>query len=146
VIASLVLPQVIAEELQSVAAHSKETAGVMLASVAQAPNGDLRILARHIRWVPQSAYARREWNALSIRSEGYVHALGEAETVDAACIWVHTHPGEDASPERSEHDRVVDSEISDLFRLRSGSPYYGALIFSPRPSRLAFTGHLQREG
>lgn len=145
-IASLVLPQAIAEECQSVAANSQETAGVMLASIAQAPNEDLRILARQMRWVAESAYSRRESNGLSIRSEGYVHALAEAEKLSAACIWVHTHPGEDASPERSENDRVVDRKIADPFRLRSGSPYYGALIFSPRPHGLTFTGHLQREG
>ena len=72
--------------------------------------------------------------------------MAEAETLGAACMWVHTHPGEDASPEPSEHDEIVDREISGLFRLRSGSPYYGALIFSPCASGLAFTGHLQHEG
>jgi hypothetical protein len=118
----------------------------MLAGVAQAPNGDLKLLARHMRWVGDSAYIRREWDGLTIQSEGYVHALAEAETLGAACIWVHTHPGQDASPRPSKHDRVVDQEIADLFRIRSGSPYYGALIFSPRSSELAFTGHVQCEG
>jgi len=143
---SVVVPQALAEELHSVAQVSEETAGVMLAGVAQAPNGDVRLLARYMRWVDESAYSRREWDGLTIRSEGYVHALAEAETLGAACIWVHTHPGEDASPRPSKHDRIVDRQIADLFRLRSGSPYYGALIFSPRSSELAFTGHLQREG
>lgn len=143
---SLVVPQAIADELQSVAELSTETAGVMLAGVAQAPNGDLKLLARHMRWVGDSAYIRREWDGLTIQSEGYVHALAEAETLGAACIWVHTHPGQDASPRPSKHDRVVDQEIADLFRIRSGSPYYGALIFSPRSSELAFTGHVQCEG
>jgi molybdopterin/thiamine biosynthesis adenylyltransferase/proteasome lid subunit RPN8/RPN11 len=143
---SVVIPQTMAEELQSVAQLSTETAGVMLAGVTQAPNGDLRVLARSMRWVEESAYSRREWDGLTIRSEGYVHALAEAEALGAACIWVHTHPGYDALPRPSKHDRVVDQEIADLFRLRSGSPYYGALIFSPRSSELAFTGHLQHEG
>ncbi len=143
---SIVLPQTMAEELQSVAKLPKETAGVMLAGIAQAPNGDLKLLGRQMRWVEESAYSRRESDGLTIRSEGYVHALAEAETLGAACIWVHTHPGEGSSPRPSEHDRIVDHEIADLFRLRSSSPYYGALIFSPRSSELAFTGHLQREG
>ena len=143
---SIVVPQTLMEELHAVAMLPTETAGVMLAGVAEAPNGDLRLLARSMRWVDESAYDRREWNRLTIRSEGYVHALAEAEALGAACIWVHTHPGEDASPRPSEHDRVVDREIADLFRLRSGSPYYGALIFSPRSSELIFTGHLQPEG
>lgn len=148
---SVVAPEGLAEELLSVARLPKETAGVMLAGVAHAPNGDLRLLARNMRWVAESAYARREWDGLTIRSEGYVPALAEAEAIGAACIWVHTHPGRDASPQPSEHDRVVDYQLADLFRIRSGSPYYGALIFSPGSSspgssELAFTGHLQQEG
>lgn len=144
--ASVVVPEALAKELLSVARLSKETAGVMLAGVAEAPNGDLRLLARHMRWVAESAYTRREWDGLTIQSEGYVPALAEAETLGATCIWVHTHPGQDASPQASRHDQHVDRQISDLFRLRSGSPYYGALIFSPRSSELTFTGHSQREG
>ena len=144
--ASLVIPQVMAEEIHAVATLAEETAGVMLAGVAQAPNGDIKLLARHMRWVAQSAYIRRESYGLTIGSEGYVHALAEAETLGAVCIWVHTHPGQHTSPRPSNDDRIVDRQIADLFRLRSGSPYYGALIFSPRSSDLTFTGHLQREG
>ncbi len=143
---SVVIPQAVVEEIRSIANLSTETAGVMLAGIAEAPNGDIRLLARHIRWVDEAAYTRREWDGLSIRSEGYVPALAEAETLGATCLWVHTHPGEDGLPQPSHHDRRVDREIEDLFRIRSGSAYYGALIFSPRPSGLAFTGHLQREG
>ncbi len=144
--ASVVIPQDIAEELQSLASLSEEAAGVMLAGVAEAPNGDIRILARCIRWVEEAAYTCREWYGMTIRSEGYVRALAEAETLGAACIWVHTHPGQGASPRPSKRDRTVDEEIVDLFRLRSGSPYYGTLIFSPLSPELAFTGYLQREG
>ncbi|MGO8990129.1 MAG: ThiF family adenylyltransferase [bacterium] len=143
---SVVIPQDISEELQSIASFPKETAGVMLAGVAEAPNGDIRVLARSMRWVKESAYNRRERYGLTIQSEGYVHALAEAETLGAACIWVHTHPGQDASPRPSKHDRTVDDEIADLFRLRSGSPYFGTLIFSPHSPGLGFTGYLQREG
>jgi hypothetical protein len=145
-IVSIVVPQTMAEEIHSVANLSRETAGVMLAGVAQAPNGDFKLLGRYLRWVDESAYSRREWDGLIIRSEGYVHALAEAETLGATCIWVHTHPGEGSTPRPSEQDKIVDREIADLFRLRSGSPYYGALIFSLRSSELAFTGHLQCEG
>lgn len=143
---SVVIPQSLLEEIDSAARLPVETAGVMLAGVAEGANGDVRLLARGMRWVREHAYSRREWNTLGIRSEGYVQALGEAETIGATCVWVHTHPGQDAWPKPSEHDRVVDQEIKDLFCIRSGSPYYGALIFSPRAEYLAFTGHLQREG
>lgn len=143
---TVVIPQDIAEEIELVARHPEETAGVMLAGVAEAPNGDIKLLARCIRWVGESAYSRRETYGLTIQSEGYVHALAEAETLGATCIWVHTHPGQDASPRPSTHDHLVDEEIADLFRLRSGSQYYGTLIFSPRSTGLSFTGYLQREG
>lgn len=142
---SIVIPQTMIEEIRSIAVLPVETAGVMLAGIAEAPNGDIRLLARQMRWVNEDAYARREWDRLTIRSDGYVPALGEAESLAATGIWVHTHPGEDGLPQPSLHDRRVDREIEDLFRIRSGSPYYGALIISPRPSDLAFTGHLQRQ-
>lgn len=142
---TLVLPQNLAEEIREVARLPEETAGVMLAGIVQTPQGDLRILGRAMRWVHETAYVRREWNGLSIKPEGYVHALAEAEALGAFCLWVHTHPGERAWPGPSEHDRVVDEQIRDLFRLRSGSPYYGALIFSPRGPEYAFTGHVEQE-
>jgi hypothetical protein len=83
---------------------------------------------------------------MAIRPEGYVPALGEAQATGAACIWIHTHPGTDGIPLASDHDRIVDRQIGDLFRLRSESPYYGALIFSPQSSSLRFCGYLQHEG
>ncbi|HKZ03424.1 MAG TPA: hypothetical protein VJ180_14375, partial [Pyrinomonadaceae bacterium] len=142
---SITVPEALIEELHQVAKLEEETAGVMLAGLAEAPNGDLKILGRHIRWVEESAYDRRDWNGLTIRSEGYVQALAEAEAVGAFCIWVHTHPGKDGIPSPSKWDQIVDREIADLFRLRSGSPYYGTLIFSPRSSDLVFSGQLQHE-
>ena len=142
---SLVLPQSLYEEIRSVAEQSAETAGVMLVGVATGWNGTVRLLARHIRWVAESAYIRRDWDGMVIRPEGYVRSLAEAEIIGATCIWVHTHPGQGASPQPSEHDRIVDREIADLFRLRSGSPYYGTLIFSPRSSNIAFTGYVARD-
>lgn len=143
--ASIIVPTALMDELRSAANREEETAGVILARLAEAPSGEVKILARNIRWVQDSAYDRRDWNGLTIRSEGYVHALAEAETQGAFCIWVHTHPGNDGLPEPSKWDRIVDREIEDLFRLRSGSPYYGTLIFSPRSSDLVFTGQLQHE-
>lgn len=143
---SLIVPQALAEDLYSVARLPIETAGVLLASVAEGPDECLRILAREIRWVPEAAYVRREREGLAIRSDGYVPALGEAERLSATCIWVHTHPGPDACPRPSRHDGAVDRQIADLFRLRSGSPYYGTLIVSPDTAGISFTGRLQHEG
>lgn len=142
---TLVLPQAIAGELQAAARHHLESAAVLLASIVPADDGTTRLLGRQIHWVPDSSYARREHDNLSILPEGYVNALNIAEQLGAMGLWVHTHPGVDASPVSSKHDRVVDAQIADLFRLRSGSNYYGALTVSTRAHGIAFTGHLESQ-
>jgi molybdopterin/thiamine biosynthesis adenylyltransferase len=142
---TLVLPQAIANDLMAAAQNPLETAGVLLATLVHTSDGAIKLLGRRMRWVPDRAYYRRDRDALSIASEGYVDALAEAEALGAVAIWIHTHPGTTSWPVPSEHDRLVDREIADLFRLRSGSTCYGAIIVSPRPTGLAFTGHLDSE-
>lgn len=144
--ASLVLPQEIAGELERVARQPVESAGVLLASVVHVAGGDIRLLVRRLRWVHEASYFERAADRMSIASDGYVPHLGEAELIGAMAIWMHTHPGGTSSPEPSQHDVEVDAQIADLFRLRSGSPYYGALIVSPRRGRFEFTGYLQASG
>lgn len=141
---TVVLPTNLATEIEAAACKAVETAGVLLAAVAHAPNGDLRVLARKIVWVREEAYVRRDANALGIRPEGYIHALAHAEELGCTALWVHTHPGDQARPLPSDHDRIVDKEIADLFRLRTGNPYYGAIIFSHLAASLEFSGHLQK--
>ena len=143
---TLVLPSAIANDIREAACRYEETAGVLLASIVRTSVGHVRILARQVRWVPDAAYMRRERDALSITSDGYVGALAEAERLGAACIWMHTHPGEHGVPLPSEHDIAVDHQLADVFRLRSGSPYYGAIIFSARHEGVAFSGHIQEDG
>jgi CHAT domain-containing protein len=120
--ATLVLPGPLAAEIDAVARLPVETAGVLLASIVKTPEGDLRILARAMRWVKEASYIRRGGDHLSIASDGYVPFLGEAESMGAIALWVHTHPGEHSQPRPSRHDEEVDRQISDLFRLRSGNP------------------------
>jgi ThiF family protein len=142
---TLILPDEMAAEIDATARLPVETAGVLLTSVITTPQGDVRILGRKIRWVPESAYIRRGGDHLSIRSEGYVPFLAESDELKATAIWMHTHPGIDSWPRPSTHDEEVDRQISDLFRLRAGSAYYGAVIYSPRQRGLAFTGYLQMD-
>lgn len=134
-----------AEELTNIAQLPDESAGVMQVSVIEGPNKTVRLLARQMRWVPDSSYLRREWNGLTIRSDGYVPFLGEAESMGTSCLWVHTHPGRDAWPRPSTHDLRVDDELAPLFRLRAATPYYGALIFSYCSEGLVFSGHFAHE-
>jgi hypothetical protein len=146
VMTTLVQTQTVADEIDKIARLPVESAGVLLVSVVEPDACNTRLLARGIRWVKESAYERREWNHLSIGSEGYVSFLGEAERMGATPIWLHTHPGLDARPQPSVHDVEVDHQIAELFRLRSGSAHYGTLIVSPRTEGIVFTGYIQREG
>ena len=132
-----------AGELAEVASREVETAGVLLARTVTAENGDLRLLARDIHWVTDEAYLRREASSLVIESFGYVPALSAAESTGTVPIWLHTHPGKSSTPRPSLHDEIVDKELSDLFRLRSGSDLYGSAIFSQSNGRVLFTGHVE---
>lgn len=142
---TLVLPDKIAGELSEAAAADVETAGVLLARSVETPSGNVRLLGRKLHWVPDDAYQSRSATALSISSRGYVPALAAAETDQAVPIWVHTHPGDMAIPKPSRDDHVVDEELSDLFRLRSGSPLYGAMIVSRTGGCFCFTGHIETD-
>ncbi len=140
---TLVVPEQIADELFEAAGADVETAGVLLARHVQTPCGDVRLLARGMHWVLDDAYRVREANELSIASHGYVPALAAVEADQSVPIWLHTHPGTDTSPRPSKYDEIVDEELADLFRLRSGSPLYGAVIVARTGGRLCFTGHIE---
>lgn len=142
---TIVLSEELAEDIREKAALPLETAGVLLGSLVQTPEGELRLLGRRMCWIGEAAYVQRERDRMGIASEGYVPFLSEAERLGAVALWVHTHPGEQAEPMPSFHDRQVDLQIADLFRLRSGGKYYGTLIVSPRPSGMVFTGYLEFE-
>lgn len=142
---TLVLPDSIAEDLLASTQHHVETAAVLLARPVPTPTGDVRLLARHLHWVAEDAYLLREAEALSIASHGYVPALAAAEATGCVPIWLHTHPGDGSSPKPSHHDEIVDEQISDLFRLRSGSPYYAAVIVSHDGGQLRFSGHVESD-
>ena len=142
---TLVLPQEVSGVIDNVARHPLETAGVLLATRLEANDHEVRLLARRLDLVPEGAYLQRGSDGLSIASEGYVPALGQAERWGAVAIWFHTHPGLHGVPIPSPHDHQVDREIADLFRLRSGSDYYGTLVVSPRFEGLAFTGMLESQ-
>lgn len=142
---TLVLSGELATELHAAAREELETAGVLLARIVHDGEGDFRLLGREIRWVPADGYMRREPDGLTIASHGYVDALGRAEATDTVPIWLHTHPGEGSRPVPSEHDDVVDEALRDVFRIRSGSDYYGTLIVSPAGRHLRFTGRLESD-
>ncbi len=143
--ATLVMPGWIAREIAEAANGAEETGGVLLAGIARTPKG-LRLLAREVRWVPEAAYDQRTPESLIIRSSGYMQALREAEQIGAIPLWLHTHPGTDARPTPSEHDRRVDEALQPTFRRRSGADLYGSLIFSPAKQWFRFSGRIWGDG
>ncbi|HEX3365783.1 ThiF family adenylyltransferase [Phenylobacterium sp.] len=143
--ATLVIPDAVAAAIDLAVQEPLETAGVLLATLMTSQGGDTRLLGREMIMVGEAAYIDRQADSLAIASGGYVEALARAESLGAAPIWFHTHPGERGLPRPSRADKIVDTEIADLFRLRSGAGHYGTLIASPRGRDLAFSGTLQPE-
>lgn len=139
---SLVLPSAIERELHAAAQLPVETGGVLLARIVNEPQGGVRLLAQKIIWTPETAYLKRERDELLVTSDGYVPALAEAERSGCMAFWLHTHPGEYGVPQPSIYDDKVDCQLADLFRLRADTPFYGALIVSPRGQHIAFSAAL----
>ena len=139
---TLVIPDWLAAALLDTAKQPLETAAVLLAHPVPLPNGSIRLLGHAVRWVPPEAYARREGDSLTITSAGYVPALGEAESTRSTPLFLHTHPGEGASPRPSPHDDKVDEQLRDVFRLRADSDIYGSIVVGTLSDHLTFTGRL----
>ncbi|ROQ30270.1 molybdopterin/thiamine biosynthesis adenylyltransferase [Frondihabitans sp. PhB188] len=141
---SLVMRQEHADRLLVLAQGTLETGAVVLARHVATASG-IRLLVTEIHEVPDEAYVRRDEDALEILSEGYMHALGRAEKTGNVALWLHTHPGEGASPRLSTHDHIVDASLKDVFAARTGSGQYGAIVLSHVDGHLTFTGHLDGE-
>lgn len=138
---TLVVPSHITDRISELTTWPIETGGILLARPVQTVKGDLRLLVRELREVPDDAYERREAQQLSICSEGYVPVLAIAEELGCVPIWFHTHPGHGSSPMSSRRDRVVDRLLSELFRIRADSKFYGALIVADAGGEsISFTG------
>lgn len=141
--ATLVLPESIADELTQAASSDVESGGVLLARHVETPSGNVRLLGREMHWVPDEAYEVRSRSELVVASDGFVPYLRIAEDQGSVPIWLHTHPGQHASPQPSHRDAVVNRELADLFRLRSDNPWYGAVVIASTDDQLRFTGHIE---
>lgn len=142
---TLVMTERVAAELLEAIAAEVESAGVLLARYVETAGGDVRLLAREMHWVSDEAYLLRGATALSVASQGYVPFLALAEADACVPIWLHTHPGPHASPLPSKYDEIVDEQLADLFRLRSGSEFYGAVVVARNGGQLCFTGHIETD-
>ena len=142
---TLVLPDGLERELIASLAEPRETAAVLLARKVNVEAG-VRLLGRRVMWVDDSSYLKRTATEMTIASAGYVHALSAAEADRSIAIWFHTHPGVGSIPRPSRHDQIVDEQIADLFRLRTGSEAYATLILAPAAAGYAFTGSFEDDG
>ena len=141
---TLVLPGSLVREMEGRTALPDESGAVLLVRRHAVEDGGTRLLGRSLHWVPEQAYLDRSPLEMRIRSEGYVHSLGIAEEDRAIPMWLHTHPN--GSPVSSGKDAKVEAALAEVFRLRSGSDYFGTVIVSPSDNGLALTGTLQRAG
>lgn len=139
---TLVLTDMLVAELAAAARLPIETCGVLIASMVDDGAGGQRLLGQQIIWTRESAYLKRTRDEMLVTSDGYVPALGEAERRGAMAFWLHTHPGKRSAPMPSIYDDKVDRDLADLFRLRTGAPFYGALIVSPRDDSITFSAGL----
>lgn len=136
---AFVLPPWIANDIDAAARQEVESAGVLLAGLARTDD-QLRLIGREVIWVPPGFYERQTHNSLRISSQGFVPALGRAEEIEATPIFFHIHPGRDGDPHPSNWDNIVDADLVEPFRIRSGSEVYGSIIFSTAEKLFRFTG------
>lgn len=140
---TLVVPDPITTTIKQMLRVKVETGAVLAARIVRTERGAVRLLATGIWEVPQDAYVRQESDELIVASHGFIPPLAEIEAVGGMAIWLHTHPSDGASPRPSDRDVEVDRRLCDVFRLRTGAPFYGALIVSTKGDDLRFTGHIE---
>lgn len=127
------------DEIAKVLEGTDETAGVLLAGVAE---DETRLIytVNRVVWVPDEHYAERGPERLSIASGGWVPVLGAAAKEHLQPVFFHTHPG--GAPTPSELDDEVDAALSGPFRARAGVERYASFILGGEPDRPSFTGRV----
>jgi molybdopterin/thiamine biosynthesis adenylyltransferase/proteasome lid subunit RPN8/RPN11 len=116
--------------------RQEETAGLLLAGIANADQGQT-ICVNSIRWVPNDAYEVREARRLKVSSQGWMPSLGEAAAQEWQPIFFHTHPNGDPHP--SSADKQVRVQLDRDFRVRAGCPF-ASLILGGVSDAPTFTG------
>ncbi len=97
--------------------------------------------SRRVYLVGEDAYLEREHPIVcAIASEGYVHTLGDGGTVRRRGRSGFTRtPGQKMPfPFPVATITKLTARFADLFRLRSGSAFYGTLVVSLRRNGVAF--------
>jgi len=129
---------------ESVAAidHVDETAGVLLAGVAE---DDERLIftVNRIIWVPEEQYVERSPRRLAISSAGWVPALKAAADMGLHPVFFHTHPGGEPLPSALDDD--VDAALAGPFRIRARVKRYASFILGGTVAQPSFSGRVLHE-
>jgi proteasome lid subunit RPN8/RPN11 len=138
--ASVTMTEDTYKALLDMAKEPIESAAVLLARVIGSTDRTPRLIVTAVRPVPEDAYLQRSDRSLEIASDGYMHALSEAEATTSLALWVHTHPGAGAVVRPSRHDDKVNTELHHVFAMRSQPAYYAWMILGYDNDELTFSG------
>jgi molybdopterin/thiamine biosynthesis adenylyltransferase len=113
------------EQLRTAATLDVETAFV--AQLGVADDGERATYTLHsVVPVVDHTYRVRSADRMTIRSEGFMPAIGEAARAGQSFAFIHTHPGASSTP--STWDDVVDAQLAQVTFRRTGSHHYASLI------------------
>jgi molybdopterin/thiamine biosynthesis adenylyltransferase len=119
-----------------------ETAWLLTARLVTTDNSDeVTLLVRAVVAVPDQDYVDRESDRLTIRSQGWVPAFGQANDDGSLPIFVHTHPR--GTPKPSSHDSHVDDELAKVAEVRTELGHYASLVLSGDSTNPSFSGRLK---
>ncbi|MBO9521916.1 MAG: ThiF family adenylyltransferase [Nocardioidaceae bacterium] len=141
---TLVLSEDQRDAIKAAAGLDVETGAVLLCR-PYISGSHARLILEEIKWVPDEAYVERTRDQLRISSSGFVPMLGDAEERGLIAGWFHTHPASPGPIQHSDLDRVVDSDLGPLFRLRAGAEEYLSVIATTRDGTLEMVGELTTE-
>jgi proteasome lid subunit RPN8/RPN11 len=123
--------------------RDEESAGVLLAAPVRDEQRTV-LLARDYLPVAEENYLRREPLRLALSSAAWMRAVGVAARDDLQAVFVHTHPGGDATP--SYADDLVNSALAPVFQRRLKTGEYASLIVGGTRENPSFTGRLASDG
>lgn len=127
------------EEIVAALDHVDETAGVLLAGVAE-DDERLTFTVNRVIWVPPEQYVERTPRRLSISSAGWVPALKAAADDGLHPVFFHTHPGGEPRPSALDDD--VDAVLAGSFRTRARVKRYASFILGGTVAQPSFSGRV----
>jgi molybdopterin/thiamine biosynthesis adenylyltransferase len=137
---TLTITDQVAAQLDEMARHDLESAGVLIAGLSRTED-EIRLLGRQFIAAPQECYLERSSTRLRLGSAAWMPALKRAGLIGAeVALFVHTHP--DAEPNPSIDDDVVDEQLRPVFQTRLGKPLYGSIVLHRTGAGLEFSGRV----